>query len=200
MDDRVAALRGVPLFAGLDERSLQAVAVLGHPVDARAGDVLILEGEPGESFYVIVDGTVRVEHRDRTVRSLTAGGFLGEIALVEHGPRTATATCVSDCRLLEILATSSSGSWRRCRTSRAGSGPQSSAAPASSGAGQLSAGGSALGVAAESSQSSTSPRSTGRLTAPEPSTVSWKALMSKRHPRCPSARRRSRAISSWPTL
>jgi len=102
MDDRVAALRGVPLFAGLDERSLQAVAVLGHPVDARAGDVLILEGEPGESFYVIVDGTVRVEHGDRTVRSLTAGGFLGEVALVEHGPRTATATCVTDCRLLEI--------------------------------------------------------------------------------------------------
>ena len=102
MDDRAAALRGVPLFAGLDERSLQAVAVLAQPVDAKAGDVLILEGEQGDSFYVIVDGSVRVEHGDRTVRSMTAGGFLGEIALVEHGPRTATATCVTDCRLLEL--------------------------------------------------------------------------------------------------
>jgi CRP-like cAMP-binding protein len=102
MDDRVAALRGVPLFAGLDERSLQAVAVLAQPVDAKAGDVLILEGEQGDSFYVIVDGSVRVEHGDRTVRSMTAGGFLGEIALVEHGPRTATATCVTDCRLVEL--------------------------------------------------------------------------------------------------
>ena len=102
MDDRVASLRGVPLFAGLDERSLQAVAVLAQPVDAKAGDVLILEGEQGDSFYVIVDGTVRVEHGDRTVRSMTAGGFLGEIALVERGPRTATATCVTDCRLLEL--------------------------------------------------------------------------------------------------
>jgi CRP-like cAMP-binding protein len=102
MDDRVAALRDVPLFAGLDERSLQAVAVLAHPVDAKAGDVLILEGEPGDSLYVILEGTLRVEHGDRTVRSLTAGGFLGEIALVEQGPRTATATCVTDCRLLEL--------------------------------------------------------------------------------------------------
>ena len=102
MDDRVAALRGVPLFAGLDEHSLQAVAVLGHPVEQKAGDVLILEGEPGDSFYVIVEGTVRVEHGDETVRSMTAGGFLGEIALLEGGPRTATATCVTDCRLLEI--------------------------------------------------------------------------------------------------
>jgi CRP-like cAMP-binding protein len=102
MDDKVAALRGVPLFAGLDDRSLQAVAILAREISAPAGEVLILEGEPGDAFYVILDGTIRVEHGDRTVRSMTAGGFLGEIALVERGARTATATCVTDCRLLEI--------------------------------------------------------------------------------------------------
>ena len=102
MDDKVAAMRAVPLFVDLDDRSLQAVAVLARERFARAGDILMLEGEPGDAFYLIVDGTVRVEHGDRTVRSMTAGGFLGEIALVEHGARTATATCVTDCRLLEI--------------------------------------------------------------------------------------------------
>lgn len=102
MDDKVAALRAVPLFGGLDERSLQAVAILAREVHAPAGEILMLEGEPGDAFYVIVDGTVRVEHGDRAIRSMTAGGFLGEIALVEHGGRTATATCVTDCRLLEI--------------------------------------------------------------------------------------------------
>jgi len=102
MDERVAALRGVPLFADLDERGLQAVAILARDRSTKAGDVLTLEGEPGDAFYVIVEGTVRVEHGDRTVRSMTAGGLLGEIALVEHCARTATATCVTDCRLLEI--------------------------------------------------------------------------------------------------
>ena len=102
MVDKVAVLRAVPLFAGLDERSLQAVAILARETAAKAGEVLMLEGEPGDSFYVIVDGTIRIEHGDRTVRSMTAGGFLGEIALIEHGARTATATCVTDCRLLEI--------------------------------------------------------------------------------------------------
>jgi len=102
MADKLATLRDVPLFADLDERSLQAVAVLAREVTRKAGDVLMLEGEPGDAFYVIVDGTVRVEHGDRTVRSMTAGGFLGEIALVEHGARTATATCIGDCTLLEI--------------------------------------------------------------------------------------------------
>ena len=104
VEDKLAILRAVPLFADLDERSLQAVAILAHEATFRAGDVLMVEGEPGETFYVVVDGTVRIEQGDRTVRSLTAGGFLGEIALVERRPRTATATCVTDARLLELRA------------------------------------------------------------------------------------------------
>jgi CRP-like cAMP-binding protein len=104
VDDKLAILRGVPLFSDLDERSLQAVAILAHEVGFKAGDVLMVEGEAGDAFYVIVEGTVRVEQGDRTVRSLTAGGFLGEIALVEQRPRTATATCVTDVRLLELRA------------------------------------------------------------------------------------------------
>jgi CRP-like cAMP-binding protein len=102
MDEVVTALRGVPLFADLDDQSLQAVAILAREITTHADEVLILEGEPGDAFYVILDGTVRVEHGDRTVRSMTAGGFLGEIALIEHGMRTATATCVTRCRLLQI--------------------------------------------------------------------------------------------------
>lgn len=102
MDDKVALLRAVPLFAELDDRSLQAIATLAREVDAKAGDVVMREGEPGESFLVIVEGTVRVEQAGRDIRSMMAGGFLGEIALLEHGPRTATATCVTDCRLLSL--------------------------------------------------------------------------------------------------
>ena len=102
MDEKVALLRAVPLFAELDERSLQAVATLAREHDAGAGDVLMREGEPGDTFVVIVDGTVRVEQEGRDVRSMMAGGFLGEVALLEHGPRTATATCVTDCRLLTL--------------------------------------------------------------------------------------------------
>lgn len=104
VEDKLAILRGIPLFAGLDERSLQAVTVLAHEVTRQAGDVLMVEGEPGDAFYVIVDGTIRVEHGDRTIRSMTAGGFLGEIALVDQRPRTATATAVTDASLLEIRA------------------------------------------------------------------------------------------------
>jgi CRP-like cAMP-binding protein len=100
--DKVALLRAVPLFADLDERSLQAVATLAHERVAPAGEVLMREGEPGEEFIVLVDGTVHVAQRGKTVRSMLAGGFLGEVALVEHAPRTATATCETDCEILTL--------------------------------------------------------------------------------------------------
>jgi CRP/FNR family cyclic AMP-dependent transcriptional regulator len=102
MVDKLAVLRTVPLFADLDERSLQAVAVLSREVAFHAGDVFMLEGEIGDGFYVIVDGTVRIDRGERTIRSMTAGGFLGEIALLERRPRTATATAVSDVTALEL--------------------------------------------------------------------------------------------------
>lgn len=102
--DKLEILRTVPLFADLDERSLQAVAILAHEVAHAAGEVLMLEGEPGDQFLIIIDGTVRIERGDRTIRSLTAGGYLGEIALFDRRPRTATATCVTDVRVLRIRA------------------------------------------------------------------------------------------------
>jgi CRP-like cAMP-binding protein len=102
MDEKLALLRSVPLFGDLDQRSLEAIGVLAHELQLPAGHVLMREGEPGTTFYVIAEGTLRVERSGATVRSMTAGGFLGEIALLEHGPRTATATCVTDGRLLVI--------------------------------------------------------------------------------------------------
>lgn len=102
MPDKLEVLRTVPLFADLDDRSLQAVAILAREVKLKAGEVFMLEGEIGDGFYVILDGTVRIDRGDRAIRSMTAGGFLGEIALLEKRPRTATATAVSDVTALEL--------------------------------------------------------------------------------------------------
>ena len=102
MADKLEVLRGVPLFADLDERDLQAVADLARAQTHKAGEILMLEGEPGEEFYVIVDGTIRIERGGRAIRSMTAGGFLGEIALFDRRPRTATATAISDVTVLVL--------------------------------------------------------------------------------------------------
>ena len=102
MDDRTAIIARLPIFSGLEPRSMDAVATLARVESAPAGTVLIREGEPADSFYVIVSGTVHIERHGEFVRSMTDGGFIGEIALVEGTPRTATATCATDSQLLEF--------------------------------------------------------------------------------------------------
>jgi CRP-like cAMP-binding protein len=104
MSRSAEVLSALPVFAGLDERSLQAIAVLARERAAPAGTVLIREGDPATSFYVIVQGTVHVERDGRMLRSLSDGGFVGEIGLVEGGSRTATVTCATDCEFLELGA------------------------------------------------------------------------------------------------
>ena len=100
--DKTDLIAALPIFAKLEPRSQQAVATQARVVTPSAGTVLLREGEPAESFYVIVSGTVRVERGGRFVRSMSAGGFLGEVALMEGTERTATATCATDCELLEF--------------------------------------------------------------------------------------------------
>jgi CRP-like cAMP-binding protein len=102
MDQKTAVVAGLPIFAKLEPRSLDAVATLARVVRVPAGTMLLREGEPAESFYVIVNGTVHVERLGRFVRSMSDGGFLGEVALMEGTERTATATCTTACELLEL--------------------------------------------------------------------------------------------------
>jgi CRP/FNR family cyclic AMP-dependent transcriptional regulator len=71
-------------------------------VSLPAGRVLMREGRLGDEFFVIVEGKVRIERGGRRVDLEGPGDFLGEIALVDHRPRTATAICVTPCRLLVL--------------------------------------------------------------------------------------------------
>lgn len=99
---KLEMLSGVPLFAACDKKDLGRIAQLVDEVDLPAGRVLTLEGRIGDEFFVIVDGSVRIERGGRRIDTLGPGDFLGEIALVDHRPRTATATCETDCRVLVL--------------------------------------------------------------------------------------------------
>jgi hypothetical protein len=92
MDQKLELLRRVPLFTGLGGRELEEVGRLADEVELPAGRVLTHEGRSADEFFVIVDGSVRIERGGVTVAQLGDGDFLGEIALIDGGPRTATAT------------------------------------------------------------------------------------------------------------
>ena len=83
-------LARVDLFDGLNQRDLQVVAQLSTTLNLPAGTALAQQGTPGREFFVLLDGDVEVIDGDRLVATRGAGSHLGEIALLEQRPRTAT--------------------------------------------------------------------------------------------------------------
>ena len=102
MDDKLELLQRVPLFAGLDREGLQAIGRIAEEIEARAGTDLTHEGRHEGYFFVIVSGSVRIDRGGQTINTMGPGDFLGEIALLDGGPRTATATTDEPSRLLKI--------------------------------------------------------------------------------------------------
>ena len=100
MDQKLELLKRVPLFAGLEPDALEDIAQITDEMDAPAGEALTHEGRHEGYFFVIVSGAVRVERGGRTLNTLRDGEFLGEISLLDGGPRTATATTESPSELL----------------------------------------------------------------------------------------------------
>ena len=83
-------LAQVPLFKDLSKKHLQQVSNLATRIDLPAGKVLAQEGEPGHEFVVILDGEVEIRKGDEVIATRGPGSYVGEIALLEHRPRTAT--------------------------------------------------------------------------------------------------------------
>ena len=102
MDYKLALLERVPLFGDLPQEELQQIARIVDEEDVPAGTVLTHEGRQEGYFYIIVWGSVIIERGGQTINTLGEGDFLGEIALLDGGPRTATATAQSDCRVIAV--------------------------------------------------------------------------------------------------
>lgn len=94
-----------PLFASFSEDDLVAV-IQGLELESySAGDILILEGDPGTSLFVVTSGEVRafVKQQDgkrKAVRDMGEGSFFGEISVLSGKPRTATVTATTNVEVL----------------------------------------------------------------------------------------------------
>ena len=100
--DKIDLLARIPLFAGLAADELARIAALTEDVEVAAGTVLTHEGRYEGWFYVVVAGTVEIARAGAAVDTVGAGGFVGEISLIDAGPRTATVTTLTPCELLRL--------------------------------------------------------------------------------------------------
>ena len=95
VDPKVKALSTVGLFSGCSKKELQSVARLCTPLSLEEGFVLTTEGTPGLECFVIADGTARVTIGGKKVGEVGPGECVGEMALLDGGPRSATVTAES---------------------------------------------------------------------------------------------------------
>jgi hypothetical protein len=101
-EDKIERLKEVSLFEECSQRQLRSVAKIARVFDVAAGTVLTRAGEPGDEFFLIIDGTARADvSADRHVL-LHPGEFFGEMSLLDGGPRSATVVADTPGRLLVI--------------------------------------------------------------------------------------------------
>jgi len=98
----VRLLRELTLFAPLSQPALEQIAVNLRSVAVPEGTAVIREGDPGDEFYIVEQGALRVTVGGMPAAPIHAGGFFGEIALLRDVPRTATVIATADCVLLAL--------------------------------------------------------------------------------------------------
>jgi CRP-like cAMP-binding protein len=96
-------LAAIPLFGGLDEADLAAVAAAASEVEANKGESLATEGDIGHALYAIESGTAQVSSNGTALRTLGPGDVFGEIAVLASGRRTASVVATSPMRLIALF-------------------------------------------------------------------------------------------------
>lgn len=107
-EEFVVQLANNKLFEALKEGELAALASIATPVYFKKGQDVFIEGDTGDSFYQIIEGSVSIIKNDdkdasHEIAVLRENEILGEMALLSDFPRSATAKCLADVQLLRIL-------------------------------------------------------------------------------------------------
>jgi CRP-like cAMP-binding protein len=100
-------LSQIDLFSGLPAGHLKRVVDIGVEEQYRNGATIFSEGEPGDKFYLIVEGAVRISRivpgmGEEALAVLRPGNYFGEMSLIDDAPRSATAMCHEKCRLFVV--------------------------------------------------------------------------------------------------
>jgi CRP/FNR family cyclic AMP-dependent transcriptional regulator len=95
-------LSKIALFSSLSAKDLQKIASATDEITVAAGHVITDQGQTGREAFVIMSGTATVRRNGKKVATLGPGAVVGELSLLDHGPRTATVTADGPTTLLVI--------------------------------------------------------------------------------------------------
>lgn len=104
---RIESLRHIKLFADFDEEECAALEEVVRRRHFDSADVIFEQGAKGDTLIVVIDGMLRVEVTDESgntasVGRIHAGEVVGEMAVLDPAPRSATVVAATDCEVLEL--------------------------------------------------------------------------------------------------
>lgn len=99
---KVELLRSVPLFRLCTDKEFGDIAKLADEGSFAAGDVLTTEGTPGHECFIISSGRATVTLRGERLGELGPGNAVGEMALLDRSPRSATVTALTDMEVFVL--------------------------------------------------------------------------------------------------
>jgi len=97
-------LSSVPLFAQIEQHDLMLVAARMKEVHFEPGRVIAKQGDSGVGFHLIVEGQAEVSGEGVPMHSMGAGGYFGEIGLIDGGVRSATVSAATDLTTLALVS------------------------------------------------------------------------------------------------
>lgn len=100
----VDKLGALPLFSSCTKRELTRIARAGDEVLVREGKRLVDQGDMGREAFIILSGTATVKRNGRKIASLGPGDPVGELSLLDHGPRTAAVIADTDLTVFVLPA------------------------------------------------------------------------------------------------
>jgi CRP/FNR family transcriptional regulator, cyclic AMP receptor protein len=84
---------------------MTTINIFKHSKDAveiEPGEHLFSEGEQGDTMFVVLDGAVEILHGGNVVETIGAGGIIGELALIDASPRSASAVAATPSRIVRV--------------------------------------------------------------------------------------------------
>jgi CRP-like cAMP-binding protein len=102
----VQLLQSMPIFGGLSEPALETILAASKQAEVAPGRFLFREGDPAESLFVLKSGQIAIQKCDGNIEiilgKLGTGDCIGEMALIDFQPRSASAIALQDCETIEI--------------------------------------------------------------------------------------------------
>lgn len=100
--EKVLILKSVKVFSSVPEAQLVDLATIVESVEYDAGELIVRQGDLGNSMYIVANGKVRVFERDKELGILGSRAVFGELAALDPEPRAASVQAVEDCTLLRL--------------------------------------------------------------------------------------------------